>query len=69
MHCGGNKLERWEIALIKAMVAAGRWPNDQDILAFFPRPTRSMRHRGNPHQRQARRRQGRHRRDRVDLTD
>lgn len=26
----GNKLERWEIGLIKAMVADGRWPNDQD---------------------------------------
>ena len=41
----GNKLERWEIALIKAMVAAGRWPNDQDILAHFTRPTRSINHR------------------------
>jgi hypothetical protein len=38
----GNKLERWEIALIKAMVADGRWPNDQDILAHF---TRSINHR------------------------
>ncbi|MNY25379.1 hypothetical protein D3C86_1591560 [compost metagenome] len=36
----GNKLERWEIALIKAMVADGRWPNDQDILAYFTRPSR-----------------------------
>lgn len=26
----GNRLEHWEIALIKAMVADGRWPNDQD---------------------------------------
>lgn len=41
----GNKLERWEIALIKAMVADGRWPNDQDILAHFPRPARSINHR------------------------
>jgi hypothetical protein len=41
----GNKLERWEIALIKAMVADGRWPNDQDILAHFTRPTRSINHR------------------------
>jgi len=41
----GNKLERWEIALIKAMVADGRWPNDQDILAYFTRPTRSINHR------------------------
>jgi hypothetical protein len=41
----GNRLERWEIALIKAMVADGRWPNDQDILAYFTRPTRSINHR------------------------
>jgi hypothetical protein len=41
----GNKLERWEIALIKAMVGDGRWPNDQDILAYFTRPTRSINHR------------------------
>jgi hypothetical protein len=38
-------LERWEIALIKTMIADGRWPNDQDILAFFTRPTRSVNHR------------------------
>lgn len=41
----GNKLEGWEIALIKAMVADGRWPNDQDILAYFTRPARSVNHR------------------------
>ncbi len=41
----GNKLERWEIALVKAMIADGRWPNDQDILAHFTRPTRSINHR------------------------
>ncbi len=41
----GNKLEIWEIALIKAMIADGRWPNDQDILAYFTRPTRSINHR------------------------
>jgi hypothetical protein len=41
----GNKLERWEIALVKAMVVDGRWPNDQDILAYFTRPTRSVNHR------------------------
>ncbi len=41
----GNTLERWEIALIKAMFADGRWPNDQDILAHFTRPTRSVNHR------------------------
>src|SRR6266481_900410 len=40
----GNKLERWEIALIKAMLSrAGS--NDQDILASFTRPTRSINHR------------------------
>ena len=41
----GNKLERWEISLIKATIADGRWPNDQDILAHFTRPTRSINHR------------------------
>lgn len=41
----GNKLERWEIALVKAMISDGRWPNDQDILAYFTRPTRSINHR------------------------
>ena len=41
----GNKLEQWEIALIKAMIADDRWPNDQDILAYFTRPTRSINHR------------------------
>ncbi|MCA3717619.1 MAG: DUF3644 domain-containing protein [Brevundimonas sp.] len=41
----GNTLERWEIAMIKAMIADGRWPNDQDILAHFTRPTRSVNHR------------------------
>ena len=41
----GNKLDRWEIALVKAMIADGRWPNDQDILAYFTRPTRSINHR------------------------
>lgn len=41
----GNKLERWEIALIKAMIDDGRWPVDQDILAHFTRPTRSINHR------------------------
>lgn len=41
----GNKLDRWEIALVKAMVSDGRWPNDQDILAYFTRPTRSINHR------------------------
>src|SRR6266403_2473360 len=40
----GNRLERWEVALIKAMLSrAGS--NDQDILAYFTRPTRSINHR------------------------
>lgn len=41
----GNALERWEVALIKAMIDDGRWTNDQDILAYFTRPTRSVNHR------------------------
>ncbi|ADP72365.1 hypothetical protein Rvan_3168 [Rhodomicrobium vannielii ATCC 17100] len=41
----GNKLESWEVALIKAMIGDERWPNDQDILAYFTRPTRSINHR------------------------
>jgi Protein of unknown function (DUF3644) len=41
----GKTLEPWEIPLIKAMVAHGRWANDQDILAYFTRPTRSINHR------------------------
>lgn len=41
----GNTLEKWEIALIKAMVSKGDWPNDQDVLAHFTRPTRSVNHR------------------------
>ena len=41
----GNRLERWEVALVKAMIADGRWPNDQDILAYFTRPSRSINHR------------------------
>lgn len=40
----GNTLERWEIALIKAMLGKGGY-NDQDILAYFTRPTRSINHR------------------------
>lgn len=38
-----NRLERWEIALVKAMLAE-RQHNDQDILAYFTRPTRSINH-------------------------
>ena len=33
----GNTLERWEVALVKAMQARGGW-NDQEILAYFTRP-------------------------------
>lgn len=38
-----NKLERWEIALIKRMIAE-LGLNDQNILAYFTRPTRSINH-------------------------
>lgn len=41
----GNALEKWEVSLIKAMDMRGNWPNDQDILAYFTRPTRSINHR------------------------
>jgi hypothetical protein len=41
----GHRLERWEVELVKAMIASGRWPNDQDILAYFTRPARSINHR------------------------
>lgn len=39
----GNTLQRWEVAIIKAMLARGGY-NDQDILAYFTRPTRSINH-------------------------
>ncbi len=39
----GTPLQRWEIALVKAMLAQGG--NDQNILAYFTRPTRSVNHR------------------------
>lgn len=41
----GNTLERWEVALVKAMLQKGDQGNDQDILAYFTRPTRSINHR------------------------
>lgn len=41
---GGNTLERWEVALVKAMLDKGIY-NDQEILAYFTRPTRSVNHR------------------------
>lgn len=37
-------IERWEIALVKAMLARGGY-SDQEILAYFTRPTRSVNHR------------------------
>ncbi len=40
----GNTLEKWEVALVKAMLAGGGY-NDQDILAYFTRPMRSINHR------------------------
>jgi len=40
----GHTLERWEVAIIKAMLAKGGY-TDQDILAYFTRPTRSLNHR------------------------
>ena len=40
----GNTLERWEISLVKAMLIRGGY-NDQDILAYSTRPTRSVNHR------------------------
>jgi hypothetical protein len=40
----GNTLEKWEISLIKTMLAQ-KGSNDQDILAYFTRPTRSVNHR------------------------
>ena len=40
----GHHLERWEVALVKAMLVKQRY-NDQDILAYFTRPTRTINHR------------------------
>lgn len=40
-----NRLHFWEIAIIKAMLEQGKFGNDQDILAYFTRPTRSINHR------------------------
>lgn len=39
-----NKLERWEVAIVKAMMATPPRKTDQDILAYFTRPTRSINH-------------------------
>nr|WP_249157379.1 DUF3644 domain-containing protein [Bradyrhizobium diazoefficiens] len=38
----GNTLERWEVAIVKAMLAQKYVP--QDIQAYFSRPTRSINH-------------------------
>ena len=40
----GNRLERWEVAIVKAMLERGGY-NDQYMLAYFTRPTRSVNHR------------------------
>lgn len=40
----GHHLERWEVALVKAMLATQKY-NDQDVLAYFTRPTRTINHR------------------------
>ncbi|WP_020592863.1 DUF3644 domain-containing protein [Kiloniella laminariae] len=37
-------MERWEVALVKTMFDNG-WTIDQDILAYFTRPSRSVNHR------------------------
>ena len=39
-----NRLERWEIAIIKAMITTPPRKNEQDILAYFTRPIRSINH-------------------------
>ncbi|MEM9170343.1 MAG: DUF3644 domain-containing protein [Pseudomonadota bacterium] len=42
----GNTLEKWEVAIVKAMINRGNpFTNDQDVLAYFTRPTRSVNHR------------------------
>ncbi len=40
----GNTLERWEVALVKAMLVRGVY-SDQDIQAYFTRPMRTVNHR------------------------
>lgn len=39
-----SKLEKWEVAVVKAMIKTGSY-NDQEMQAFFTRPTRSINHR------------------------
>jgi hypothetical protein len=41
---GEDKLRRWEVGIIKAMLATGRY-NDQQVLAHFTRPSRTINHR------------------------
>ena len=42
----GHALDNWEVAIVKAMIARGSpFTNDQDILAYFTRPTRTVNHR------------------------
>lgn len=39
-------MENWEVAIVKAMISrGGPFTNDQDILSYFTRPTRSINHR------------------------
>jgi SpoVK/Ycf46/Vps4 family AAA+-type ATPase len=40
----GNTLQRWEVAVVKAMQTRGG-SNDQEILAYFTRPKRTVNHR------------------------
>jgi hypothetical protein len=44
-HSRRKVLERWEISLVKAMLAKHPRCPDQDILTYFTRPTRSINHR------------------------
>lgn len=42
----GRSLDDWEVALVKAMLLrGGEFSVDQDVLAYFSRPTRSINHR------------------------
>ena len=41
----GNTLARWEVAIAKAMIEQEPSRNNQDVLAYFSRPTRSINHR------------------------
>lgn len=40
-----NRLRLWEVRLVKAMLRSGAFGNNQDILAYFSRPKRSINHR------------------------